>query len=121
MKGMANGLMCNEEYSFWTVRIRSLTRCCTNPEAFQPCTRPLPQGLDEFTPKAPELDEKNSLALAIAPSAPSSNEAAVADKTLHCRNSMAVMSQEQAFLVWQQQQQSNMVGHDPANPSWESL
>lgn len=26
------------------------------------------QGLDEFTPKAPELDEKNSLALAIAPS-----------------------------------------------------
>jgi hypothetical protein len=32
------------------------------------------------------------------------------------------MSQEQAFLVWQQQQQqSNMVGHDPANPSWESL
>jgi hypothetical protein len=41
--------------------------------------------------------------------------------TLHCRNSMAFMSQEQAFLVWQQQQQSNMVGHDPANPSWESL
>jgi hypothetical protein len=35
---------------------------------------------------------------------------------------MAVMSQEQVFLVWrQQQQQSNMVGHDPANPSWESL
>ncbi|KAL3566813.1 hypothetical protein D5086_032228 [Populus alba] len=39
MKGMANGLMCNEEYSIWT-------------------------GLDEFTPKAPELDQKNSLALA---------------------------------------------------------
>ncbi|KAJ6958142.1 hypothetical protein NC653_039944 [Populus alba x Populus x berolinensis] len=49
--------MCNEEYSIWT-------------------------GLDEFTPKAPELDQKNSLALAIAPSAPRSNEAAVADSKM---------------------------------------
>ncbi|KAG6740834.1 hypothetical protein POTOM_056303 [Populus tomentosa] len=74
MKGMANGLKCNEEYSIWTVRIRSLTRCCTCcPRCFSAMHRAPPlglgcyniipiEGLDEFTPKAPELDQKNSLA-----------------------------------------------------------
>ncbi|KAJ6958143.1 hypothetical protein NC653_039944 [Populus alba x Populus x berolinensis] len=46
MKGMANGLMCNEEYSIWTVRIRSLTRCCTCcPRGFSAMHRAPPLGL----------------------------------------------------------------------------